>query len=405
MSGRSFRDRYAALSPAQVEHSVVSAEDDWPVPRGARKSVTPDGTAVIHDAVVSGAPVTAAQAAFAACHQRHGGRYAGPADLLFLDTETTGLAGGTGTHVFLVGVGRFTGDAFHVRQFFMRHPGDERALLSALDAELRHAAAVVTYNGRAFDLPLLETRYRMHGRALRRPEQHIDVLAAARAIWKHRLPNCALGTLERMVLDVRREADAPGWMIPQLYFDYLHSRRIDILEPVFEHNRYDIVSLARLAALVQSYEARLAHPADAIDRLGVALLCLRRHASPEAIADLRDLWPRHVIPATLRLRALRDLSVTLKRQRRFEEAVAEWQRALGDQSRSIRLYACEELAKYLEHRVRDHAAAREMARLGTDGALLARDDAALDSFTRRVQRLDQKLQRTGAGQSTSMEGS
>lgn len=312
--------------------------------------------------------------------------------MIFLDTETTGLSGGSGTHVFLVGIGRFSGDALHVRQFFMRHPGDERALLSALAAGLRDIGALVTYNGRSFDVPLLETRYRMHGQSFVAPEQHIDLLPPARAIWKHRLPSCSLGTIERMVLGIERELDAPGWMIPQLYFDYLRSRRIEMLEPVFEHNRIDIVTLARLTALVQLYEAGIATPPNDIDRLAVALHRLRRHGDSGAIAAIRQLWPTPTAPADLRLRALRELSVTLKRQRRHSEAAGEWRAALRDPSRPVRHYAAEELAKYYEHTERDHAKALEVARRGAEGAALARDEAAIAAFDRRLRRLERKMQ-------------
>ena len=139
------------------------------------------------------------------------------------------------------------------------------------------------------------------GRRSLSPEQHIDLLSPARAIWKHRLPSCSLGTIERMVLGVERELDAPGWMIPQLYFDYLRSRRIDTLEPVFEHNRIDIVTLARLTALVQTYEAGIRTPANDIDRLAVALHRLRRHGDDDAIESISELWRLPTIPADLRL--------------------------------------------------------------------------------------------------------
>jgi hypothetical protein len=277
----------------------------------------------------------------------------------------------------------------------MRHPGDERALLAALATEIGEIGALVTYNGRAFDVPLLETRYRMHGQSFVSPEQHIDLLPPARAIWKHRLPSCSLGTIERHVLGVERQLDAPGWMIPQLYFDYLRSQNIQMLEPVFEHNRVDIVTLARLTALVQMYEAGIRTPANDIDRLAVALHRLRRHGEDGALEAIRQLWRQATVPSELRLRALRELSVALKRRRRYADAVEEWMVAQRDPSRPVRLYAAEELAKYLEHGARDHAQALEVARRGADGAALARDSAALAAFERRLRRLERKMQAAG----------
>jgi hypothetical protein len=223
------------------------------------------------------------------------------------------------------------------------------------------------------------------------PNAHRDLLAATRAIWKHRLPSCALGEIERAILGVERLVDAPGWLIPQLYFSYLRTRSIDALEPVFEHNRADIVSLARLAALVQLYESGLDQPAHEIDRLAVALHRFQRLGSNEALADLMLLWQTPSIPATLRLRALRTLTLAFKRHGHLAQAVAEWQRGLADPSRAVRQYAAEELAKYLEHRERDHARALAIARQAADGAALARDDLARIAFERRAARLERKL--------------
>jgi hypothetical protein len=311
--------------------------------------------------------------------------------VLFLDTETTGLAGGTGTYVFLVGLGRFTARGFTVRQLFMRHPGEELALLAMLSAELRGVDALVTYNGRSFDWPLIDTRFRMHGRPVEPPSAHFDLLATARAIWKHRLVSCSLGSIEQAILGVERTVDAPGWLIPQLYFAYLRSRDVAALLPVFEHNRMDIVSLARLMGLVHAWEAGIDEPPHAIDALATALHRLRRYPSEAAIEEVRRRWVASAVPAELRLRAVQQLSVTLKRARRYDEAVEVWQDAMRDPSRALRLFAAEELAKYLEHRARDHHRALEIARQAVDGAELARDDRAKDEFLRRTRRLEAKV--------------
>jgi uncharacterized protein YprB with RNaseH-like and TPR domain len=399
VSARSFRDRYAGTLGSVAETgATVEPVPDWPLPRDGRPTRNDEGECVVSDRVYVGPEIVAAIEGFRSCHSSDRLRYTDARDMIFLDTETTGLSGGTGTHVFLVGIGRFTGDALHVRQFFMRHPGDERALLAALASDIAEIGALVTYNGRSFDVPLLETRYRMHGQAFASPEQHIDLLSPARAIWKHRLPSCSLGTIERMVLGVERELDAPGWLIPQLYFDYLRSRRIETLEPVFEHNRIDIVTLARLTALVQLYEAGLRTPPDDIDRLALALYRLRRQPDDDAIVAIRELWRTPTAPVELRLRALRELSTVLKRRRRYSDATDEWLAGLRDPGRPIRLFAAEELAKYLEHRERDHARAIEIVRRGVDGAALARDVAAVAAFERRLRRLERKMQAAGSDQ-------
>ncbi|MEX2314567.1 MAG: ribonuclease H-like domain-containing protein, partial [Thermomicrobiales bacterium] len=196
-------------------------------------------------------------------------------------------------------------------------------------------------------------------------------------------------------LGVERELDAPGWLIPQLYFDYLRTRRIEVLEPVFEHNRIDIVTLARLTALVQTYEAGISTPPNDIDRLAVALHQLRRFGNDQAIALIQELWRLPTVPAEFRLRALRDLSVVLKRRRRHADAAEQWIAAQTDPSRAVRLFAAEELAKHLEHRERDHARALEITRRGADGAALAEDAAAIAAFEHRLRRLERKLGTAG----------
>src|SRR5713101_4410669 len=210
---------------------------------------------------------------FYARHRRHGSAEIGslaelPPDLLetisngsvhdipprewaFLDTETTGLAGGTGTCAFLVGVGRITPEGFRVRQFFMRDYGEEASVLDALTRHLAGFRVLITYNGRAFDQPLLETRYRLN-RA--RPPfarlEHLDLLFGARRLWKLRFESCRLVDLENQVLGVERQGDLPGSLIPYVYFEYLRTREAARLLPIFHHNATDILTLACLTGIV-----------------------------------------------------------------------------------------------------------------------------------------------------------
>jgi uncharacterized protein YprB with RNaseH-like and TPR domain len=166
--------------------------------------------------------------------------------LLYLDTETTGLAGGTGTYAFLVGVGFFDGDEFEVRQFFMRDLDEEPALLTVLEETFRKFDGFVTYNGAGFDLPLLETRFVLARRRFPGDVFHVDLLGPARRLWSARLADCRLGTVEQSVLRFIRDDDLPGALIPTVYFEYLRRKRPDELPRVFEHNRHDILSLAAL---------------------------------------------------------------------------------------------------------------------------------------------------------------
>ncbi len=176
---------------------------------------------------------------------------------LFLDTETTGLAGGTGTLVFLVGVGRFEGEEFVVRQYFLRQPHEEAAMLQQLQALLEECTGLVTFNGKSFDIPLLRTRAVLHRLSVDFERlHHFDVLHAARRLWKDQVDSCSLGGLESSILRQHRQQDIPGALIPQIYFDFLRNGEASRLPEVLAHNRQDIVStvalLVRIAQLVQN---------------------------------------------------------------------------------------------------------------------------------------------------------
>lgn len=272
--------------------------------------------------------------------------------LLFLDTETTGLAGGAGTYAFLVGAGFLEGDRFVVVQHFMRDFDEEPALLAALHALLQRASGVVTFNGSGFDLPLLETRFVL---ARRRwpPAAHVDLLRPARRMWSSRLDDCRLATLEREVLGLLREHDVPGFQIPALYFDYLRHRRAAPLARVFSHNRDDVLSLAALlgwftlacedaAALAPWQLAGLGRLWERVDSER-AVACYRA-----ALDGGLDGIDGHRV----RLR----LALWEKRRARWDAARALWEAAAG--AAGFDPLPWEELAKYHEHRRRDLAAAR-----------------------------------------------
>ena len=179
----------------------------------------------------------------------------------FIDTETTGLAGGSGTYAFLVGVGMFEDGAFVLRQFFLRGPWVEQPLLASVASLLHGVEAVVSYNGKSFDVPLLAGRFSLHGMPdPLREAPHVDLLHLARRVWRERLPDCSLGEVERGALGMRRSAaDVPGHLIPELYFSYLRSGDAAPLKGVLHHNELDICSLAALLARIDDLlEGRVA---------------------------------------------------------------------------------------------------------------------------------------------------
>ena len=294
----------------------------------------------------------------------------------FLDIESTGLGGGAGIYAFMVGVGRFEEREsddnggperieFVLRQLFMRHPGEEPALLTALTQLLSGCQALVTFNGRSFDGPLLKGRYHYASRIL--PESvrmpclleegaaHLDLLHPARRLWRRRLGSCALGNLEQALLGrVRTEADVAGSLIPLLYANYLRDGDARMMQRVFYHNREDILTMAALAELIFSALAEPTSTGPAHLR-PLDLLSLARIQADLGQQDLTEALYRAALD---RLRgrvplaeAFDGLGRLLKRQRRWEEAVTVWRQWLttapgAEGGSDTRPYV--ELAKYCE---------------------------------------------------------
>jgi uncharacterized protein len=312
--------------------------------------------------------------------------------LLYLDTETTGLAGGTGTYAFLVGVGFFDGHAFEVRQYFMRDLDEEPALLAALDPLLREVDGLVTYNGTGFDLPLLETRFVLARRRWPEAAFHLDLLPAARRLWSGRLTDCRLGTVEQHALGFARERDLPGALIPAAYFEYLRRKAPGELPRVFEHNRHDILSLAALAGWV----------ADAVARAPVADL------GADELAGLGRLWEAadpdrgeacyrmaldRGLASPARERLLGRLAWREKRRSRWDASRLLWEAA----ARGARVFdprPWEEMAKIHEHRLRDFAAARAVVAEALDRARAHRaPPQVVEALSHRLARLSRRLDR------------
>lgn len=310
--------------------------------------------------------------------------------LTFLDTETTGLAGGAGTLVFLVGVGRFTTSGFRLRQYFLRDPAEEPGMLHALQEDLEEASGFVTFNGRGFDLPLLEMRY---GIGLRRRWRlsglpHFDLLFPARRLWRRALPDCTLGTLEAHLLGVERtEQDVPGAMIPALYLDYLRSGDTTSMARVLYHNAVDILTLVGLASIVLE---RYKGPGVALS--GSEALAIARWHAERGRLESAETTLRHAIEASqgeLQQEALRTFTTLLRSQHRRGqalEALAAWSE-LSPADPEPRL----EAAKYFEWEARDPSQAlrwadqaRQAVESWSDGW---RRNEALAAIDHRIRRL------------------
>ncbi len=323
---------------------------------------------------------------------RAGGEVALAHRLLYLDTETTGLAGGTGTYAFLVGVGFFDGDDFEVRQFFMRDLDEEPALLTALEEIFRRFDGFVTYNGSGFDLPLLETRFVLGRRRFPGEVFHVDLLAPARRLWSDRLADCRLGTVEQHALRFTRDDDLPGALIPTVYFEYLRRKRPDELPRVFEHNRHDILSLAALTGWVADAVVRAPVPElepEALAGLGRLL----EMTEPERSLACYRMALDSGLPTPSRERLLLRLAQGEKRRARWDEARALWE-AAARAPREFDPRPWEEIAKVHEHRRRDLAAARGVVE---EALALARRHRASErvqaAFEHRLQRLVRRIER------------
>ena len=276
----------------------------------------------------------------------------------FLDTETTGLAGGTGTYAFLVGVGRYDGHEFHLAQLFMRDPMEEPALLAALTEFIQPCQALVTFNGKGFDVPLLNTRYITNGEQPALASlAHLDLLPLARRLWRARLPSRALGYLEEHILGlVRAQEDVPGWVIPSLYFGYLRSGDARSMKSVFYHNAVDVLSLA---ALLSHIAGLLDDPLGGAVVHGLDLVSMGKLYGDlghlEKAVQLYEHGLAHDLPEENHWDAVRRLSFIQKRRGNLSAACASWREAAG----SGQIYAHVELAKFYEHKQRDYAEAAQ----------------------------------------------
>lgn len=310
----------------------------------------------------------------------------GPEGLAFLDTETTGLAGGAGTVAFLIGVARWQGGRFRIAQLFLEDLDREPALLDALAEELRGVKCVVTYNGASYDLPLLQNRHVLNRR--RWPltgVRHLDLLPAARALWRHGHPDCRLTTLERGVLGYERHGDIPGAEIPAIYTRYLRKGPDHELLAVFRHNRWDLLSLAGL--LWASGEAAAAPAGTA--GLGVGLLHVRRGRDEQG-RDALESSLRGGLPHAPKLRALKDLALACKRAGDWGRALDLWAE-LGQLAPGGDPSPVVESAKALERWLGEP----ERALALVDEALRAHVWSAADrrALETRRQRLEQKLRK------------
>jgi uncharacterized protein len=308
---------------------------------------------------------------------------ADPRQWLFLDTETTGLAGGTGTYPFLVGIAWWDAGGLEVEQFFMRDHSEEHSLLLALAERLKERRVLVTFNGKSFDWPLLETRYRMT-RAIPppAPRSHFDFLHPARNLWRLRLGSVRLPELERHVLGWDRGTDVMSELIPSIYFDFLRGGPPEPLVPIFHHNQMDLRGLAGLASHVVSLlGSPEIHAQDGLEFFGLSRICERRGENTRA----RALYARSIeseLPTDAARLAKRSLARLAKRDGDFALALELWESILGNSREGLEAY--EQIAIHYERRTGELDRAAEVSR---EALAELRRDSRLGLISPSVHRL------------------
>src|SRR6266436_2916352 len=322
-----------------------------------------------------------------------------PEKWLFLDTETTGLAGGTGTYAFLIGIAWWDSGGLQLEQFMMRDFSEEHSVLLELAARIAERPVLVTFNGKTFDWPLLESRYLMT-RCIRVPElaAHLDLLHPARAVWKLRLGSVKLVDLERHVLDIERlgwhrEDDVPSSLIPQFYFDYLRGGPAEPLAGVVRHNQMDLRGLAALFCKMNELLSEVPNAANEIESLdlfGLSRFLQRRGEDDRAHSACAKALAIG-LPAEIRPQARRELAMMAKRRGQHADAAAIWLEIAADPHDGV--HACEQLAIYYERQARDMVKAVQFAKLAIAALGRRRADSRDPFLTARFARLEHKLLR------------
>lgn len=271
--------------------------------------------------------------------------------LCFIDTETTGLAGGTGTYAFLVGVGYMDGTTWITEQFFLKNPAGESDFLQAVFQLLHHFDAVVSYNGKTFDVPLLRTRAVMNNLCDPTAEMgHLDLLHPVRRLWRNSIDSCTLQNIEAYVIQHHRDVqkEIPGSRIPQAYFQYLSSHDATDMNLVMAHNLQDILSLSAIINLFSELFTKPHHIDFLVDPAALGRMLEEFGSTEQSLAFYHNLQDAK----NLDVQCSWQLAMLYKRLQRFDDACILWQKTADNHWQS-----CVELAKVEEHRNENFGAA------------------------------------------------
>ncbi len=316
-------------------------------------------------------------------------------ELLFLDTETTGLAGGAGTVAFMIGMAYFAGDEVVLEQYIMRDYDEEPDQLEAVKERIEERNNLVTFNGKCYDFPLLKDRFIMNRLEPPVLENHFDLLHPARSLWRH-LPSCSLKALEWQVIDFERGPDIDGSQVPEQYFRYLKEKDFSLLRPIIEHNKDDIISMISLAKHI----GEIVNLGDSIDWDGNKAYNLGYlfEKNDQLEKSIRLYERARELQESDRLLARVETNLTwqYKRADLYEKAVEIWQEMIKEKRGG--LFPWVELAKYYEHQANDYSSALKLVEAAKKFLFSRRDYISdwkdkRDALDHRLDRLEGKLTR------------
>ena len=311
-----------------------------------------------------------------------------PMKLLFFDTETTGISGGAGTIPFMLGIGFFEEEHFRVKIFILNELNRENEFLEEVDRFLQRYefSAVVTYNGKSFDFPLMEARYILQRKRfplLKLP--HLDFLFPARTLWKHTYESRKLGYLGDILLGISRDEDVDSSQIPTIYFNYLRSRSFVLIQRIIDHNALDLLGLAGLLLLGVKYLEDISFTDDEGEILGTAKL-YEKYGDFESADRLYNILKQSAVRDDVMEKAVKGLAVIMKKKKLYLEAAELWEMLSAHSDR----LALRELSVHLEHREKNYIKALEWVREGLN--IVDLTDPQRQDFEKRYKRLNRKIE-------------
>jgi uncharacterized protein YprB with RNaseH-like and TPR domain len=317
-------------------------------------------------------------------------------ECIFIDTETTGLSQSAGTFAFMVGVGIIKEDSLLIRQYFLRNPGEEAAMLLDLSNFIENYKVLVSYNGISFDIPILINRYILYRMPHDlRTKKQLDLLKYSRSIWRYQFEDRSLKSIESKVLSYQRTSEeVPGWMAPEIYRDFLKTGNYSQIQGVFYHNAMDVVSLAALVIKIDHVLSTSSDYEEQYDTLNFALAKLYDKNNERNIAV--EIYEKAIIqnniPHEIKIKAILSLSKIYKRENKYSEAVSLWEKAVEMEN----IDSMVELAKHYEHRERNISKAIYYTNLSKQTLDKQEPDIKIQSINKdlhhRLQRLYNKLE-------------